>query len=316
MITPCLRYFIESRDNLFKVMFGSCYLVYILFLIYRVVDSLMNPVLRHVFTPNKFEEIFLFVICIFMIISGFGFLLLMKEKQDKEIQKLIANKDRFFSIIAHDLRDPISAVASLSEVLSENAKEYTLNEIHEITNLLRDSSKNSFRLLENLLDWSRVQMKIIEFKPEPIVLDTLIRETIELVKNVAITKNIKLTYHNNADSVELVGDSNMLHTILRNLITNAIKFTPKAGTITIQTVKNKTQLKISVTDNGIGMDADLITKLFKINEKTSRLGTDNETGTGLGLLLCSEFVGIHGGIIWAESESGKGSTFTFALPIS
>jgi len=248
------------------------------------------------------------------LISTVGFLLLVKEKQDLKIQKLLDDKNQFFSIISHDLRGPLGSSASLSELLVEDLEQYNLEEIREISEMLHQSNKNIYKLLENLLEWSKIQTGMITFNPKKIVLNTLIKENVELSENAALHKNITILFESE-DIVEVNGDKNMLDTILRNLLSNAIKFTDKNGEIKVKVLKTNENTEISITDNGIGIPDDIKEKLFKITGKVIQKGTENETGSGLGLLLCSEFVNMHQGEIWVESKQGKGSIFKFTLPL-
>jgi len=315
-IGPCLKFLFETKGNLFKLMYSSSYLLVLMMSLYRIGYALYKPSMRDSLTPDNVDQYFYLATCLLMIVSSLGFFLLVKEKQDMQIQELMINKDRFFTIIAHDLRGPLGAAVGLSEMLKQNLNNFTSAEIEDCCNMIYDSSKNTFKLLENLLDWSRLQTNTIEFKPQLLILDNLITETIVMAKSMADNKNIELTFVNQVSSIELLADYNMLQTILRNLISNAIKFTPKKGIITIEAIKNDTQVEVSVRDTGVGMAPVLLNKLFKMSEKVSHRGTEDESGTGLGLLLCSEFITKHGGRIWAESQLGKGSTFKFTLPIS
>jgi len=238
---------------------------------------------------------------------------LVKEKQDHKIKKLLNDKNQFFSIISHDLRGPLGSSVSLSEILLENIEQYSREEIKEISELLHDSNKNIYKLLENLLDWSRVQTGMIAFNPKNVLLNALIEENIELSKNVALNKSINITFES-VYLIEAEVDKNMISTILRNLLSNAVKFTDKNGEIKVKLIKANQKVEISITDNGIGVPDYIKEKLFKINGKVLQKGTENELGSGLGLLLCKEFVNMHHGKIWVESEQGKGSTFRFTLP--
>ncbi|GGF05831.1 hypothetical protein GCM10011518_13830 [Flavobacterium limi] len=261
-------------------------------------------------TLDSFYSIGLFLVALVGIV---GFLLLVKEKQDHKIRKLLDDKNQFFSIISHDLRGPVGAAASLSELLAEDIEKYSREEIREISEMLYQSNKNSYKLLENLLEWSRVQTGMITFSPEKIILNTLIEENIELNKNAALNKNIQLSFEPSG-LIEVEADKNMIDTVVRNLLNNAIKFTDKNGKVEIRLLKTDRKVEISITDNGIGIPDDIKDKLFQINRKVIQKGTENETGSGLGLLLCSEFIHLHRGKIWAESNGGNGSTFKFTLP--
>lgn len=180
--------------------------------------------------------------------------------------------------------------------------------------MLHESNKNIYKLLENLLDWSRVQTGMIEYNPQKVVLNQLIEENIALHKNSALNKNIDLSFEP-TEIIEAELDKYMIDTVLRNLLTNAIKFTDQQGEIKITMQITNEKVEVSITDNGIGIPDKIKEKLFKITGKVIQKGTENETGNGLGLLLCSEFIKKHQGEIWAESEFRKGSTFKFILPL-
>jgi signal transduction histidine kinase len=193
-------------------------------------------------------------------------------------------------------------------VLSKNA-----DTICKYASMINSSSVQTFRLLENLLEWSGSQRGNITLNPEKIWVNELISEEIGMVDDMAGRKNIEIVCLV-SEALYITTDKNMLRTILRNLITNAVKFTHKNGRIIIKAGDIKNHLEISVSDNGIGMTKEIISKLFRIDSNLSTRGTDDEKGTGLGLVLCREFVGKLGGNIRAESEVGKGSTFTVTLP--
>jgi len=234
--------------------------------------------------------------------------------QNQKLLELNATKDKFFSIISHDLKNPFSPILGFTELLKNNFEKYDKVKILKFINAISDSSKTVYKLLENLLDWAKTQTGKIEFYPENIILETIFIEIIEIVKNIASQKNITINYQI-SDSLIVYADINMLNSILRNLITNAIKFTHKNGVINLKAIKLNEKIQITVSDNGIGMTEETKNKLFKINEKISTLGTEKETGTGLGLLLCKEFVAIHNCEIWVETELDKGSDFIFTLPV-
>lgn len=164
------------------------------------------------------------------------------------------------------------------------------------------------------MDWSQLQTGMMEYSPKKLSLNTLIQENIELNKNAALNKSIAILFES-SDIVEVEADKNMIDTIVRNLLTNAIKFTNRNGEILLKIEKKSKKAVVSIKDSGIGIPDYIKAKLFKINGKVSQKGTNDEIGTGLGLLLCSEFIKKHQGEIWVESEPGKGSTFTFTLPI-
>lgn len=237
------------------------------------------------------------------------------KSQNEELVKLNDTKNKFFSIISHDLRGPFSGIISLIELLCQNINEYDSTEIEKFLNLIHDSSKNVHYLLENLLDWSRNQMNKIEFKIEEIYFEQIIEEIIDTLKNQAFKKGINISYDIKC-SEQLYSDKNIIKTILRNLVSNAIKFTQNNGNVTIGVSRNLSTIEISVKDNGIGMNKDTINQLFRIDKKITAHGTSGETGTGLGLILCKEFVEKLGGKIWVESAVGNGSDFKFIVPLN
>ena len=241
----------------------------------------------------------------------------LKESEEK-LREINKAKDKFFSIIAHDLRNPFNTLLGFSEILNNNFEQYNTDEQKEYLGIIYKGIKNTYKLLENLLYWSRSQTGKIDFKPENVNLYLLVEETSQLLKQSAENKSIELI--NRIDkNIHIEADRRMFLIIIRNLFSNAIKFTPKGGKILIHSglIIDKKQefVKISVTDNGVGISKKVQSKLFDISESVSTKGTENEEGTGLGLILCKEFVEKHGGKIWVESEKGKGSTFSFIIPL-
>ena len=312
-LPPTISYFSEKGHNFFRIFYGLCYAAFEVLIVIRLIFNYLYPQ-KEFFSYTVFDSLYNISLFLLSLISTVGFLLLVKEKQDLKIQKLLKDRNQFFSIIAHDLRGPLGASVGLSEILAENIEEYNAEETKEITEMLYQSNKNSYKLLENLLDWSQVQTGMIEYSPNKIALNTLIKENIELNKNAALNKNITLSFES-AEFIEVEADKNMIATIVRNLLTNAIKFTNKNGEIKVRMQKEPKKAVVSITDSGIGIPDDIKERLFKTNGKVTQKGTEDELGTGLGLLLCSEFVKKHKGEIWVESEQGKGSTFKFTLPL-
>ncbi|MEN2490292.1 HAMP domain-containing sensor histidine kinase [Flavobacterium sp. B11] len=312
-LLPTITYFTEKEKSFFKTFYVMCYMAFEVLIAIRAVHRYLYP--QNLIISNDTLDS-LYSICLFLLtlIGIVGFLLLVKERQDNKIKKLLSDKNQFFSIISHDLRGPLGSSVSLSEILLENIDQYSREEIKEISEMLHDSNKNIYKLLENLLEWSRVQTGMITFNPKNILLNALIEENIELSKNVALNKNISILFESD-ELVETAADQNMISTILRNLLSNAIKFTDKNGEVKVKLLKANQKVEISITDNGIGVPDAIKEKLFKINGKVLQKGTENELGSGLGLLLCKEFVSIHEGTIWVESEMGKGSSFKFTLPL-
>lgn len=238
---------------------------------------------------------------------------LQLENYAHELKNANAEKDKFFSIIAHDLRGPFSGIVGLAEFLSENSGNLSSHDLQENMDGLKRSASNTYALLENLLEWSRMQQGMIVYKPEKIDLKLLQMEIFSLVLEIAKNKNIALSAQI-PDGLFVQADKDMLATIIRNLLTNAIKFTPSGGKVQFTVApENKQQIRFTVKDSGIGMKKEILENLFRSDVNVSRPGTNNEPSTGLGLLLCKEFVEKHGGAIWAESEVGVGTTFSFTL---
>ena len=232
---------------------------------------------------------------------------------NKKLKELNATKDKFFSIIAHDLKSPFNSILGFSNLLLENHLQYNEIEREKYIKIIDNSAKEAYKLLDNLLNWARVQTKGFIFNPKEQSLDKIFIEVIKLNKNNAEMKNIKLSYSLSKD-INIYADYAMIEIILRNLISNAIKFTHKNGEVKINAEQDNDNVIISVSDTGVGMTQEKVQKIFDITEKTTTAGTENEKGTGLGLILCKEFVEKHGGKIWVESEIEKGSKFIFSIP--
>lgn len=235
-------------------------------------------------------------------------------KMNQELHELNATKDKFFSIIAHDIKNPFSAIMGFTALLEENYDEWTDEMKREIVNLTHVSSKNLYQLLENLLQWSRSQRGTIEFKPEKIELKGMIKEVTGLMNGTAEAKNIDFEVQLAENAVAVQADKQMVNTILRNLIGNGVKFTNNGGKVQIITEAINEFVKIHIVDNGVGMTSQIKDNLFRIDVNFTMPGTNNEIGTGLGLILVKEFVEKHGGTIDVDSEPGKGSAFHFTLP--
>lgn len=232
-----------------------------------------------------------------------------------ELNELNASKDKFFSIIAHDLKNPFNTIIGFSEMLKDAIVSQDSDDIYKYASMINVSSVQTFRLLENLLEWANSQRGKISFVPVDVNLKDVIAGEFLLLSDLAAAKEIELKSYLYDDLI-IKADINMLRTILRNLITNAIKFTHRNGRVVVNAVVYKNILEVSISDNGVGMSGDIMAKLFRIDSNLSTRGTEDEKGTGLGLFLCKEFVEKHGGKIWAESEQGKGSTFKFILPMT
>ena len=234
--------------------------------------------------------------------------------QNEELKILNAEKDKFFSIIAHDLKGPLGTFVSINDLILEEIEKKRIEKVKLLSGNLQIVSYHIYGLLENLLDWSRIQRNSIQFNPKPVRLNRLIEESVQLVSDGAKRKGINLTI-NTIENLEIVTDPNMVQTILRNLASNAIKYTSEGGTVTVSAKLKDDKALICVEDTGIGMSPEIIDGLFKLNGSSNRLGTDQEPSTGLGLILCKEFVEKMGGEINIESETGKGSKFSVTLPL-
>ncbi|MFA9389004.1 MAG: sensor histidine kinase [Prolixibacteraceae bacterium] len=234
------------------------------------------------------------------------------EISESNLRNANASKDRFFSIISHDLKSPFNSLLGLSEMLVDDVKNKKYNEISSYANQIHDVSSQSYVLLQNLLDWSLTQTGNISYHPEQIKLYELANEVITFLSVLASQKKIKLNASISPD-LAVIADRKMLTTILRNLVSNAIKYTQTGGVITLTASLANDKIKMSVSDTGVGIAPKNLEKLFKIENNYSTSGTENESGTGLGLILCKEFTKRHNGDIWVESELGKGSTFNFTI---
>ena len=237
------------------------------------------------------------------------------RKTNEQLKELNATKDKFFSIIAHDLKNPFNTLLGFSKLLFENAPNYTTDQIQQYAQIMNHTAKQSYALLENLMQWAKSQTEKIKISPRNSSMNELLSITIPIVNGSALKKNI--TIENNISTEDLVyADNSLTTTILRNILTNAIKFTHTNGKIIVSTQRKDDFLEVSITDTGVGIEPMNMDKLFRIDSKVTGHGTDNEEGTGLGLILCKEFVEKQGGTIWANSEVGKGSAFTFTLPLA
>lgn len=235
------------------------------------------------------------------------------KKYSKELESTNKNKDKFFSIIAHDLRNPFTSIFGFSSVLNEEFDTLSKEEIREYINYIYIGTKNIYDLIENLLTWSRLQTGRALVQPVKLDLFSEVQDAIGVLNVFAKNKRIKLI---NAveKNVTAIGDDNMVDSILQNLISNAIKFTKSSGIVKITSKVIYKFVEISITDNGIGMNLDEIGNLFQLGKQKSKTGTSEEKGTGLGLILCKEMINMLNGQIKVESEINNGSTFSFTLP--
>ncbi len=233
---------------------------------------------------------------------------------NEELKELNATKDKFFSIIGHDLKNPFNSLLGMNDLLIQNADKYSPEKVRHFARQMYDSSRNAYNLLENLLEWSRIQRGELEPKLVEINSEEIIKEVKELTEPLASSKDINLQTAPE-DNAPVLADREMLKTILRNLVTNSIKYTYPQGTVILFTQKRGQFLQFTVSDTGMGIPSDYLDRLFEVDCNLSKQGTGKEKGTGLGLLLSKEFVEKQGGKIWVESEKGKGSDFHFTIPL-
>ena len=238
------------------------------------------------------------------------------ELKNKELQRLNSEKDKFFSIISHDLRAPFNGFLGLTEMMAEGLSRMTLDEIQSLALMMKESASNLYSLLGNLLEWSQMQRGLFSFAPEPF---NLLKKITDCTLNSLVAARKKgIDFHVNINTdLSACADVHMFESIMRNLCNNAVKFTPKGGKITITAQPDSNDsVEISIKDTGIGMDKKIIDKLFCLITKTNRKGTENEPSSGLGLILCKDFIQKHGSDLKVVSKVGRGATFSFSLPFS
>jgi signal transduction histidine kinase len=235
------------------------------------------------------------------------------DTTNRKLKKVNRQKDKFFSVIAHDLRSPFSSILGFAEILKDNFDDFSEEEIKKYIGHLHKSTNNTYRLLINLLEWSAVQRNKTEFSPQKTEVAGLIVDVLDLLHDQAVQKEISFKKQV-AENLEWNLDKNMATSILRNLISNAVKFSLRNSEIIISAEVKNNELSVSVTDKGVGMTRETAKTLFQNDFNKSERGTENEKGSGLGLSLAQEFIDFHDGKIWAESEVGKGTTITFTIP--
>jgi PAS domain S-box-containing protein len=232
----------------------------------------------------------------------------------RELKELNATKDKFFSIIAHDLRNPFNALLNLTDYIIENIESGNKDKAIELAGYMKNSAQNAYTLLQNLLEWSSIQQGGVQCNPGYEMFLPLVKDELLTLENISNQKNIKIQI-SVPENLIIRADQNMLKTILRNLIGNALKYTYEGGNISVSAEKIDTQVLIKIKDSGTGMNKEELGALFHLNTGKSKPGTRQEKGSGLGLILCKEFITLHHGSIWVESEPGKGSTFLISLPL-
>lgn len=234
------------------------------------------------------------------------------QASETRLQELNATKDKFFSIIAHDLKGPFTSIIGFCEILSMHIKNNNLENIEKFTDIIHNSSLKAMDLLTNLLEWARLQSGRIKFNPQPVKINSIIDDVLSLLDSSIQRKSIALSRQVNEEII-IQADREMLSNVFRNLVSNAIKYTPQDGSINIKVAEQEDAFLITISDTGVGITPSNQVKLFRIDTHYSTRGTMNEEGTGLGLILCMEFIEKHGGKIWVESEPGKGSKFCFTI---
>jgi signal transduction histidine kinase len=319
--------FVNKNKYKFSILLSGVLLLYSIFQLIRAIHVYQMGD-SYVFLQNStFNNWFLIISVLVISAISIGFIMLLKEVDQKtilrknkiiekdklELEALNQTQNKLFSIIAHDLRSPFNNILCLSELLSEKVAATENSESEEFVDLINITAKNTLSLLDNLLNWAKSQTGELGFSPEKINLSKVISHIIELKTSQAKAKNISL-YFSATDEIELSTDENILGTVLRNLISNAIKFTNPGGQIEVAAITNQGYVEISISDNGVGMDENTVQKIFDLTTNVTLPGTANEKGSGSGLVLCREFVKKLDGQLWVESEKGKGSTFKFTLP--
>ncbi|MBN1950208.1 MAG: hypothetical protein JW801_03340 [Bacteroidales bacterium] len=245
---------------------------------------------------------------------------LLEERQQEimeksvKLQEMITSKDRLFSIIAHDLTSPFNAIMGFSELFHERHEEMDEQEKKELAGLINDSAKRVYSLLDNLLNWARTQTNRIKYDPEELDIENIFKEAIEVYNFRIVKKQIEVILDKKTNK-KPYADVDMIRSVARNLLSNATKYTPEKGKITISIEQDREEVRISITDTGIGISKEVYNNLFNLDKSSSQEGTDGEKGSGIGLILTNEFIGLNGGTLSIRSKEGVGSTFSFTLPV-
>jgi len=283
-------------------------------------NQIVNQELRIKSDQRKVLLLITITSSIAILLALFLWLYISKRKTNRllldkntEISNINKQKDKFFSIIAHDLRGPFNGFLGLSELLANEIDDMDKDEIQFAATNIKESANNLYNLLENLLEWSRMEQGLITISPKENNLGKIVDECVTPLTENAAKKEISI--ETNIDpNLTVFADYHILQSVIRNNLSNALKFTPRNGNVKIQAKEDLESTTISITDNGIGMNANMLENIFKIGVKTNRKGTEDEPSSGLGLILCKEFIEKHNGEIWVESEEGKGTVFHFSFP--
>lgn len=238
---------------------------------------------------------------------------ILLEEQVEKLKELNVSKDKFLSIIAHDLRNPFGAIIGFSDLMLKNFTEIDDDTLHKGLKTIESAANQAHKLLENLLIWSRNQTGMYKFTPEVINMKDRIVQALKVAEGNASIKDIKLASDISRNYL-VYADQDMIDTVLRNLISNAIKYTRKGGKVKVSVKTNTNNVEITVADNGVGIPTNKQSEIFQIDKRTNTSGTEKEEGTGLGLIICKDFLARNGGQIWVESTLEMGSKFTFSLP--
>jgi len=337
---PGFHYYLILMSVVPLLTFKSSRFIFTLFLMllslvsFIYVEYYMKPEWAlYSFPENAVSEfrivsaVFLFLMMLFVIIVNQKVLRNKEERlsrlaeeiseKNRELADSNRAKDRFFSIISHDLKGPVGTMSTFLEYLSDNTEDFTPDQFSESLHSLKRSSHDVYSLLENLLAWSRVQSGNMKISKSRNNLAEVIASNVELLSVLFAQKNVKIENRTVGSRLESCFDKEMIETVIRNLLSNALKFTPSGGKVWIDAGETEDVVSVTVGDNGMGMNDQTIENLFRIDVKQNTiLGTDGEKGTGLGLILCRGFVENHGGRIGVESIPGKGTLFTFTIPKS
>jgi len=306
------KFIFKFRPLTIKPVIGGIALVAAFAHMCRGIFSIYQHIELPIFSDNFIQTFTGFIWIIVSFTFPIMFLYLLKSQDNVRLNELNITKNNFFRIIGHDLKSPIAQMIQLSYLIEEKYKELSDEDLLKYIRAMKDSSLRGLKFLESLLNWATAQTGAISYNPSDESLHNLVNDNIELLKKNADIKNIKIINQVDKDSIVNV-DKNMINTVIRNLLSNAIKFTYTDGVIEVGNTNKYDKIEIYVKDNGKGIPKEKCKNLFKIDSEYSTLGTNNEIGTGIGLLLCKEFINHHKGEIWVESEINKGAKFYFSV---
>jgi signal transduction histidine kinase len=318
------RLLIKYHRGSYKIsawILASLFFMIGIFFLIRVINVLVNPIPdNNFFTNHGIQPVTLLISLCLGILWTQGIILLVNQKlqgdisaKTKELETINIEKDKFFTILAHDLRGPLTTIRGMVDLMADKKSELGEKLMQEMAEAMKKSVHSTNILMDNLLDWASLQRGLNEIQKVPTTYGELM---ISVMPTLLVQSDIKkiTIVEDIPDATPLTADPKMVQSIFRNLIANAIKFTPTNGKVQLtSSISSDGRMIFSVQDNGIGMTKPVLDNLFKINPYSRRTGTDGENSTGLGLMICKEFVDKHGGQIWVESEIGKGSTFSFCL---